>query len=388
MPRLTDSVIKQAVVKPAQYEIKCTDHKGLRLVVWPSGNKSFIFRYTFADKYRKLTLGEYGPNDMTLAKAHAAVTAAKDALDAGRDPKADKRPKADADDSLAAYIAIYTRDHVSTLRPGVAAYVKAELDRFQDQCPGKTLAQVTKGDVIAAIDKARKRGPNAAVQVWKVVRGFLAWCEGWSKTDYQSPARAIPRPAPEVERDRVLADAELRTVWRTANGAGNFGKLVQLLMLTGCRRNEIAELSRAEITDTAIELPGERTKNGIPHTVTLTPMIRAVLDTLPEGGKYVLRRPGYPDRPYTGFSKAKRTFKDGLAKPWVLHDLRRSFASGLQRLGVLPHIIELCINHRSNTLGGIVKVYQRDKHAAEVAAAFKLWSDHIEGLISDRKLAA
>jgi integrase len=388
VPRLTDTVIKQADVRAKQYEKKCSDHKGLRIVIWPSGNRTFVFRYTFGGKYKKITLGEYGANAMTLAKAHAAYTAARDALDAGRDPAAVSRMDANADDTLAAYLAIYERDHVSTMRPGTQTYVKAELARFQTICAGKKLAEVTKADVHTAIADARKRGPSAAVTAWKVTRGFLAWCEGSLPIEYTSPAHKVPKPAKEPDRDRVLTDAELKTVWRAADAAGQqFGALVKLLLLTGCRRNEIAELQWSEVGTDAIELPGERTKNGERHTVPMTRAIRAVLDTLPKGGKYVLRRPGYPDRPFTGFSKAKDTFGDGLAD-WRLHDLRRSFASGLQRLGILPHIIERCINHQSGELSGIRKVYQRDKHAAEVKAAFEKWSAHVESLVTEKVKAA
>ena len=99
--------------------------------------------------------------------------------------------------------------------------------------------------------------------------------------------------------------------------------------------------------------------------------------------------PGYPDRPFTGFSKAKRGLKDDLKEPWVLHDLRRSCASGMQRLGILPHIIERAINHQSGSLGGIVRVYQRHKHDTEVKAAFELWSVHVAALVGEKlKVAA
>jgi integrase len=377
--------VRQAVARDVQYEIKDSERRGLRLVVWPSGAKSFVFRYSFGGVYRKTTLGTFP--DMSLADAFAARVKAVDALAAGLDPSAKLIRYAPADDALATFIALYTQHHVSGLREGVQTYIKADLERLQDACPGRALKAITKADVNAVIDAARKRGPSAAVTCWKVLRGFFSWCEG--RGDFASPARGIPKPAKEVSRDRVLNDAELVKVWNAADAAGpQFGALVKLLLLTGCRRDEIASLQWSEVTDTAIELPGERTKNGEPHTVTITPAIRAVLDMLPHDGKFVLRRPGHPDRAFSGFSKSKANLKDGLATPWVLHDLRRSFATGLQRLGVLPHIIELCINHRSGALGGIVKVYQRHKHEKEIAAAFHAWSDHVASLLEERRIAA
>jgi integrase len=411
VPRLTDAVIKQAVAPKEGYtEIKCSDHTGLRIRIWPSGNRSFVFRYCRpgSGDYAVMALGEYGPNDMTLAKAHAAYVKARDMLDAGKDPKPKGRRKADVeardDESLGAKIKLYDARHISNKRDGTAAYMRAELAKFEDQCgSGRLLKDVTKADVITAIEKAHKRGPNAAIQCWKVVRGFLAWCEAWSKTDYTSPAHKIPKPAEEVERERVLSDAELVTVWRAADQAGaQFGALVKLLILTGCRRNEIADLSHNEITDTEIVIPGTRTKNKVEHHVALTPAMRSVLDALSKNedkagtkegekksGRYVLRRPGYPDRGFSGFSKAKRELKDGLADPWTLHDLRRSLSTGLQKLGVQPHIIDLATNHITVARGGKVRrTYQRYEYETEIAVAFKLWSDHIEALLSDEKVKA
>jgi integrase len=73
---------------------------------------------------------------------------------------------------------------------------------------------------------------------------------------------------------------------------------------------------------------------------------------------------------------------------WTLHDLRRSFASGLQRLGIAPHIVELALNHRSGTFSGIAGIYQRHRYAKEVREAFELWSRHIEALTTNKAAAA
>ncbi len=101
------------------------------------------------------------------------------------------------------------------------------------------------------------------------------------------------------------------------------------------RRNEVTELARDEIKADVIELPGERTKNGLPRAIPITPMIQGVLESLPRTGKFVLNG---TDRPFGDHSGAKDKVAPAI-RPWTLHDLRRSFASGLQRLGVAPHIV-------------------------------------------------
>jgi integrase len=229
-----------------------------------------------------------------------------------------------------------------------------------------------------------RRGPSAGVTAWKVAKAFFAWCEA-GEEDFASPARSIRKPAKEKSRDRVLDDSELKLTWAAADAQGGAaGASVKLLILTGARRNEVTELARDEIKDDVIELPGERTKNGLPHTIPITPMIRRVLGSLPSVGKFLLNG---SDRPFGDHSGAKEKIAPAI-RPWTLHDLRRSFASGLQRLGVAPHIVELTLNHRSGTFSGVAGIYQRHRYAKEVRDTFELWSRHIEASIKAQAVSA
>lgn len=380
---LTDRVVQQAKASRARVEIADAVVPGLYLVVQPTGAKSWAVRYRIGRRTRKLTLAGRYPV-LSLAKAREAARTALEGITDGRDPAAAKRAGTPADDTLAAYIALYRERHVSTVRSGTAANINRELERMQDAWPGRSLRSISKKDLAAVIDKAMNRGPSAAVTAWKVAKAFFAWCEA-REDDFASPARFIRKPAKERSRDRVLDDAELKLTWEAADAEGGpAGILVKLLMLTGARRNEITELARDEIKAEAIELSGERTKNGMPHSIPLTAMMRRVLETLPRTGKFVING---TDRPFGDHSGAKKKIAPDV-KPWTLHDLRRSFASGLQRLGVAPHIVELALNHRSGTFSGVAGIYQRHRYAKEVREAFELWSRHIEALTAEKAAAA
>jgi integrase len=380
---LTDRVVQQAKAKGARVEIADAVLPGLYLIVQPTGVKSWAVRYRVGRRTRKLTLpGRYPV--LSLAKAREAARAALESTTAGEDPAAAKHAGTPADDTLAASIALYREKHVSTVRAGTAANINRELEHMQDAWPGRSLRSISKKDATAFIDKAMKRGPSAGVTAWKVAKAFFGWCEA-REDDFPSPVRSIRKPARERSRDRVLDDAELRLTWEAAGVAGGAaGALVKLLILSGARRNEVTELARDEISADVIELPGERTKNGLPHTIPITPMIRLVIDTLPSTGKFVLNG---TDRAFGDHSGAKEKVAPAI-RPWTLHDLRRSFASGLQRLGVAPHIVELALNHRSGTFSGVAGIYQRHRYAKEVAEAFAMWSRHIETLTSTKAAAA
>jgi len=380
---LTDRVVQQAKAGDARIEIADAVVPGLYLVVQPTGVKSWAVRYRFGERTRKLTVEGRYPI-VSLAKARAEARTALEGVANGEDPAAAKRAGTPADDTLAAYIALYREKHVSAVRPGTAANIKRELERMQDAWPGRSLQSISKKDLVAVIDKAMKRGPSAGVTAWKVAKAFFAWCEA-REDDFASPARSIRKPAKEKSRERVLDDAELKLTWKAADATGGpAGALVKLLILSGARRNEMTELARAEITPDAIELKGDRTKNGMPHTIPITPMIRRVLDTLPSGGKFVLNG---MDRPFGDHSGAKEKVAPAI-QPWTLHDLRRSFASGLQRLGIAPHIVELALNHRSGTFCGVAGIYQRHRYLKEVREAFELWSQHVEALTTKKAVAA
>jgi integrase len=380
---LTDRVVQQTKAKPARVEIADAVVPGLYLVVQPTGVKSWAVRYRVGRRTRKLTLpGRYPV--VSLAKAREAARLALASVTAGADPAAAKQTGAPADDTLAAYMALYREKHVSRLRAGTAANTNRELAHMQDAWPGGTLRSISKKDVVTVIDKAMKRGPSAGVMAWKVAKAFFGWCEA-REDDFASPARSIRKPAKEKSRDRVLDDAELKLTWEAADREGGpAGALVKLLILTGARRNEITELARDEIKTEAIELPGERTKNGFPHAIPVTPLMGRVLKELPRTGKFVLNG---QDRPFGDHSGAKEKIAPAI-RPWTLHDLRRSFASGLQRLGVAPHIVELALNHRSGTFSGVAGIYQRHRYAKEVRDAFELWSQHIETLTTKNAAAA
>ncbi len=380
---LTDRVVQQAKAKDARVEIPDAIVPGLYLIVQPTGVKSWAVRYRVGERTRKFTLpGRYPV--LSLGKARDAARIALGSVADGEDPAAAKSAGIPADDTLAAYIALYREKHVCTVRPGTALNINRELENMQDAWPGRSLRSISKKDVVAVLDKAVKRGPSAGVTAWKVAKAFFAWCEA-REDDFASPARSIRKPAREKSRDRVLDDAELKLTWEAAEADGGpAGALVKLLILSGARRNEMTELAREEIGTDTIELPGDRTKNGLPHTIPITPMIRGVLDRLPPTGRFVLNG---TDRPFGDHSGAKQKVNPAI-RAWTLHDLRRSFASGLQRLGVAPHIVELALNHRTGTFSGVAGIYQRHRYAKEVREAFELWSKHVAALTITNAVAA
>jgi integrase len=167
-----------------------------------------------------------------------------------------------------------------------------------------------------------------------------------------------------------------------------FGPMAKLMLLTGCRRDEVAAMRDSEIDLAArtFTLAPSRTKNKRSHVVHLSDAAVTIiegLDRVTNDSGYLFSTNG---KTYaTGYSKAKKQFDKLMAIPgWRFHDLRRSMVSGMARIGISLPVIERCVNHVSGSFDGIVGIYQKHDFAREKAAAFDAWARHVEGVASGK----
>ena len=258
---------------------------------------------------------------------------------------------------------------------------------------GRPVTSITRRDVHALLDHVIKSGrPVAANRVLVSLRTFFTWCVSRDLI-VASPCHGVNKPTVERSRDRVLDDRELALIWQAADGIDwPFGPQVQLLMLLGCRRDEVAGMrwSELDLPKRLWNLPRERVKNDRAHSVALAPLTIRVIETLPAmaGAPFVFTTTG--KSPSVGFSMAKRRMDARLPAdmpPWTWHDLRRTFVSGLAKLGVALPVIEKCVNHTSGSFGGVAGVYQHHTFAEEKRQAFETWAKHLERIIDDTSTA-
>jgi integrase len=231
-----------------------------------------------------------------------------------------------------------------------------------------------------------------------------------------NPFAALPIDKSIAKRERVLSDQEIAEIWRAAGDAASpYGMIIRLLILTGQRRGEVAGMAWSEISEDMATwiLPSERTKNGVAHTVPLSvparDLLRALLPSDANAAKRVLNDlratgalvlPGAVGTPFAGWSKAKHALDKAIIEarakaaaasaspapliPWSVHDLRRSLATGLQRLCVRLEVTEAVLNHISGSRGGIAGVYQRHDWAAEKRGALDSWAAHVVSIVKGR----
>jgi integrase len=345
---------------------------GLYLIVQPgTGNKAWAVRCRQNGRPRKITIGRYPVYG--LADAREVAGRILRGVSEGRDPA---RPSAGTvDDTAAQFLERYARRKYrpSTLRDCIRA-----LDRARAAWRGRRLDSITKADVRELVESIG--APTSSNQTLKVIKRMLNWAvaEDFLKA---SPLNGLGKPHPEQSRERILTDDELRRVWKAADAAGYiFGDFVKLAILTGQRSGEILGMRRDELHGDTWILPSERVKNKKAHLVPLSRQAAAIIEAAPRiSDEHVF---SYAQQPARRSNPAKRAMdRASSVSGWTTHDLRRTCASGLARLGVSIAVIEQVLNHRGGSLAGVAGVYIRHQFEKEKRAALQQWANHVERLV-------
>jgi integrase len=362
---------------------------GFGLRVRDTGSRSWIFQYKVRGKTHRLVIGRASAIKAARARDIAGEYHAKIKL--GQNPALDRRLRIErAAHTFGALAERYLEQQQRHLRAGSLREVTRHLRVYAEPLfplPLDAIDQRTIAERLSGIEK------NSGAVTANRVRATLSAMFGWGMREGLALANPVmhTNKRDEKPRDRVLVDNELKAVWE-ALGDSQYATIVKLLTLTGQRANEIAGLRWSEIDFDrgVISLPASRTKNGRPHELPMSRQVQDLLDAQErtEGRELVF---GKGDGPFSGFSRCKENLDNALASndhhlaEWVIHDLRRSLATGMAELGIAPHVIEAVLNHVSGHKGGIAGVYNRSQYSAEKAQALARWDEHLADVVAGRK---
>jgi integrase len=362
------------------------DLTGFGVKVTPKGRKVFIVLYRTGgagSKLRKYTIGLYGR--VTLHQARLAAQKVFAAKLEGRDLAAEKQEakRRIVVDRVEELLEAFIAQHLSQNRSGaeISRLLRREIGR---PWTGRSIHDINKRDVVEVVTAIEQRGaPVAANKTLKSIKTFLRWCVGRAVLD-QSPAEGVPLPAKQIARDRLLDDEELARIILAARTIGGpYGGIVELLVLAGQRREEVAGLTWDELNflQRVWTIPKSRTKNAKAHIVHLSDQSMAVLKAFERRGLLVFSSLG--SKPFQEFSRAKRLIDQfSGVSGWRLHDLRRTCVSGMARLGVAPHVADKILNHQAGTISGVAAVYQRHDFLAERKEALDQWGARVAHIVS------
>lgn len=391
---LTVRSVEQARPAPDRREIPDGLLAGLYLIVQPSGAKSWAVRYRHGGKPRKHTLGAYPTLD--LRKARQAARDALQLVAEGDDPASQKRvarrDAAEGRDLVENVVADFLDRHAKAKR--TYREIKRLLEReVLPKWRGRKIQSITRRDVIEILDGLVDRGIGRMTNtVFSVIRKLFRWA---IERDIvaASPVVGMRPPVKERSRERVLTDSEIKRLWQAADALGYpFGPMFRLLVVTGQRLGEVSGMAWQELDlDKRLwSLPRERVKNDRAHDVPLSDLAIETLTTLPKiAGAHPLVFTTTGRTAASGFSRAKRNLDKAIADDggepvpaFTLHDLRRTVATGLQRLAIPPHVTEAVLNHKSGTIKGIAAVYARHDYADEKRAALDAWARMLREIVT------
>lgn len=405
--KLTDAAV-QRIKPPAKGQVDYWDTllSPFALRVSYNGTKSWITqpRVLIDGKWKpaRITLGRYPV--LSLADARELAREAIQQAAEGKDPRRLKheRKRQQEDDSRNTFGAIrdlfIERYCERELKASSAAEYKRVLTgvRFKpwENAPIK---DITRRSVADLLDEIVDESPYMANRTLAYLRKMMNWAVGTRHIMEHAPTDRIQTPSKEKSRERVLTDDEIKFIWKACDSIGDiYAYTVKMLILTGQRSGEVSAMHRVELygldTENAFwKIPPERTKNGRPHEVPLSPLAIETLRTVPNIGDFVFSYSG--KTPICMTSAAKRRL-DAKAKEiakgagcadcfkhnWRIHDIRRTVVTKLNSLGTPPHIVETIVNHVSGTRSGVAGVYNRAEYTNEKRAALNQWANSVAQL--------
>jgi integrase len=402
--RLTASSIRTLTLPPgvADKVFFDSDLPGFGLRMRASGSHSWMIQYAIAGKTRRIVLGLVKALDAGAARATAKMLLAQVRL--GRDPAAEKdQARARLAETFGALLPRFLARQRERLKPRSFEETERHLQKLAKPLHGRPIEAVDRraiAGLLAAL--AETRGPAAANRARASLSAFLTWCAREGYVD-ANPVSFTNQAVEKGARTRVLSDDELRIIW-SALEDDQYGAIIKLLMLTGARRNEIADLDWFEVDLKAavIGLPPERTKNGRGHIIPLSESALAILAAQPrranaDGSEraqvfgHRSRKGGLQD--WSGQKKrldARIAVARGSPLPkWTQHDFRRSISTALhERFGVPPHVVEVLLGHVGGHKGGIAGVYNQAVYLDERRRALARWGAHVTATVTGKPTTA
>jgi integrase len=387
--KLTDAAVQRAALPAGQSDLVIWDTEvtgfGLRV---RASSKSFILAYRprgagRAGNTKRLKLGS--PETVKVAEARSLARVELGKVASGVDPQQERaKGKERQTFVLSALLDRYEADlerrgyvNRKVVMSGLRAKMKSLLPR--------DVREITSVELAAIVERLEKAEQSGAAQDFRSrSRAFFTWCMTKPRVLTSNPFLGIRKERStradrlaKADRGRALSDQELAAVWRAAPLDRSFGRLIRFFILTGCRRGEGAGLTwqMVDREKEVINLPAQFVKQGRGHVVPITDELAEILDACPTlaGSDFVFASAKTGGK-VSGWTKLVAAIEKTAKVDFSLHDLRRTFRTGLSRLGVDVETAELALGHARTNLEAI---YNRDTAEATLRDAFERWSAHV-----------
>lgn len=394
---------------------------GLWLVIQPSGQKSWAFRYRSPvdNKPKKYTIGRYP--DFTIGDARDEARGLARQVRRGECPatirQMTREYAADRSTEVGNVLDLFIDKHVKVKNSDKT--IKTAVQRIEQHVrpawEGRKIETITRQDVVKLTDGILDAGHDVtANRVFSTVRKFFNWAIEKGHLNGANPCTGMKLPGVEESRERVLEPEEIRWLWKATEAGGNYDRCVRALLLSACRKGEVGGALRGEFLVDEIHgahwlIPPTRTKNKREHVLPTSPLLLGLFEGVPQIGESDIIFTTNGEVPSSGWSKSqdalmKRMLQaardeaeergedpEGVeVKHWTLHDLRRTAATGIAEMGIPPHVLEAVLNHTADLqmavqgVSKVARIYNRYKYYKEKSEALALWENRVLSIASGK----
>lgn len=328
------------------------------------GSKSYVL--TYGTRRKRVTIGDVSLVSLKRARDKARTILAT--------PK-DEQPTLTFKSALDSFLALHVKPNN---RRSTATETERLITKHFEPLYSRRLASLKTGDVLAITDGLLTAGkPSEANHAFTAVKTLLRWAQGRGYLPH-SPLEGARKPYRPVSRDRWLTDQELAKLLVTAQNQGVYGQLVLALLYTGQRLAQIVNLRRTWVEGDTLRFPAAIMKSGREHLIPIGPATQALLSARNTDPLFANKR----GEPYNDLAQTHAALLKASGIPhFTRHDLRRTYSTGMARLGVAPHIIERLLDHSTGTISGVAAIYNRHHFLPEMREAVERWERHLTSLL-------
>lgn len=378
--RFTDRWLQSASLTPSEGRSEYVDGlcPGLHLRVTSSGIRTFSVMFRLNGKLTRRTLGRFPVVSLSNARATAldVMRKAQEGIDA-REHRSREASTLTYSEMVENYVDKHLKPNARSWRNVASGLRHARMSSFSK----RRVAEISRRDIITVIDGIVAEGKlQAAINHLRHLKMMFNWAAGRDMIA-SNPCDGVKAPGRTTERDRVLSDREIVSIWEaTSEMPIPFGAMYRMFLLTGQRRSEVATMQWHEINGTVWTIPREKVKKDRPHAVPLSKTALATLGSLQRYGPeaYVFTTTG-GDRPSSNFNKVKQEL-DRLSNTtgWTIHDIRRTVRTKLAELGVPEVVARKVVNHET---GKVDRIYNRHEYLNEKREALGEWEKRLLSLV-------
>jgi integrase len=373
-----------------------TEIKGFTYKQTKTGKGSFFIQYRFEGKQRKYKIEDSKKISVDAARKIAFKLFGQKAN--GVDPMAVREAarRQAAKKTFAEVVAEHLAQKEASQSYLKSATLYLTGAKYFGTLHRKPIDSITNADIAPCLDRIIRDTSAATAGLARAhLSSFFEWviCRPFGLKE--NPVIRTEAPKVKSKPDRYLSADEIRTVWN-ACGDDDYGRVVKLLILTGCRREEIGSarwswINRdagtitlpppAEVTDGRGEFRG--TKNRKPLTLPLSDMAREIIDSIPRDGDFLFGARGEGFKTW-GYSKAALLKATGEMVPWRIHDVRHTVSTGMHEIGILPHVVEAVLNHKSGHKAGVAGRYNHAEYREPMRDASVRWADYVQSVVTGK----